>query len=223
MFDNRRRIAPMNPWILVTLLIFSGCAKPATSQDSAPAVANATETKYQPQVGDVVFQSLPHSTLTDTIEGATKSPLSHCGLVAHGRGGWVVVEANGSVKETKLERWLAQGRAGKFAAYRFDPEYTDKIPQMIAAARRRLGKPYDLRYELDDRALYCSELVYKAFQEATGEPCGRLVKLGELNWQPYERVIRYLDGGGLPLEREMITPRDLAEAEQLTPVFRKGL
>ena len=135
----------------------------------------------------------------------------------------MVVEANGSVKETKLDRWLAQGREGKFAAYRFDPKYADKIPQMIVAARSRLGKPYDLRYELDDRALYCSELVYKAFQEATGEPCGRLVKLGELNWQPYERVIRYLDGGGLPLEREMITPRDLAEAEQLKPVFRKGL
>ncbi|MBL9085145.1 MAG: hypothetical protein JNK76_25290 [Planctomycetales bacterium] len=212
----------MKPWVLLAFVLLSGCARPATSQDAAP-VAAASEAEYQPQVGDVVFQSLPHSTLTDTIEGATKSPLSHCGLIAYGRGGWVVVEANGSVKETKLDRWLAQGREGKFAAYRFAPKFADKIPQMIAAARSRLGKPYDLRYELDDRALYCSELVYKAFQEATGEPCGRLVKLGELNWQPYERVIRYLDGGGLPLEREMITPRDLAEAEQLKPVFRKGL
>ncbi|MGC3966582.1 MAG: YiiX/YebB-like N1pC/P60 family cysteine hydrolase [Pirellulales bacterium] len=214
----------MKPWMLIAVVLFAGCAKPAASDDaqsSAPAASK--EATYEPQVGDVVFQSLPHGTLVNTIEGATQSPLSHCGLVAHGPKGWVVVEANGSVKETKFDRWIAQGRGGNFSAYRFAEKYADKIPQMVAAARKRLGKPYDLRYEFDDRALYCSELVFKAFQEATGEECGRVVTLGELNWQPYEKFIRFLDGGGLPLERRMITPKHLSEAEQLTPVFRKGL
>jgi hypothetical protein len=36
---------------------------------------------YAPQEGDIIFQSLPHHELVDAIEGATRSPWSHCGVV----------------------------------------------------------------------------------------------------------------------------------------------
>jgi len=36
---------------------------------------------YQPQNGDIIFHSLQKNELVETIEGATNSPYSHCGVV----------------------------------------------------------------------------------------------------------------------------------------------
>jgi hypothetical protein len=92
----------------------------------------------------------------------------------------------------------------------------------VAEAERFLGKPYDIHYEFDDAKIYCSELIFKGFKAATGEDLGRVRKLGDLKWQPYEAVIRQIENGGLPLERPMITPRDMSEAGQLELVMKRG-
>jgi uncharacterized protein YycO len=179
---------------------------------------------YAPQVGDVLFQSLPHNELTDAIEGASKSPYSHCGIVVKRGEAWLVLEANGpGVREIELDRWIRQGRGAGFATYRFEAKYTPQIGSIVAAARKFLGKPYDIHYDLDDAKIYCSELIYKAFLDATGEELGTIRKLGELDWKPHEAIIRKIENGGLPLERRMITPGDMAAAKQLQPVYRKGI
>ena len=173
---------------------------------------------YTLQEGDIVFQSIPHNPLVDLIEGATGSPYSHCGIVQRTARGWNVIEALSLVTETPLQSWIARGRAGRFTVYRLKPEYRTKIPAMLAAARTYEGLPYDIRYEFDDAKLYCSELVFKAFRKATGEALGRLQKLAELNWKPYVAIIRAIEGGSVPLDREMITPRAITEAPQLEKV-----
>ncbi len=48
---------------------------------------------------------------------------------------------------------------------------------------------------------------------------GKTVKLGDLDWRPHEQVIRAIAGDPVPVEREMITPRDLAQAKQLEAVL----
>ena len=73
------------------------------------------------------------------------------------------------------------------------------------------------------RKIYCSELLYKAVRDATGRKLGKIRKLGELNWRPYEQVIRHIESGSLPLDREMITPRDFSEAPELREVFRSRM
>lgn len=177
---------------------------------------------YFPQEGDLLFQSLPHNEVIDAIEGSTGSPFSHCGIVVKGTEGWWVLEAIGPVKHSHLKRWVEQGRELKFAAFRLKAELRPKVPAMIAEARKFLGRPYDIQYDLDDAKIYCSELIYKGWLAATGEKMGRLVKLGELDWKPHESVIRAI-AGGLPLDREMITPRDLAAATQLIPLLPLGI
>jgi Permuted papain-like amidase enzyme, YaeF/YiiX, C92 family len=77
------------------------------------------------------------------------------------------------------------------------------------------GRPYDIRYELDDEKIYCSELIYKAFRTATGEELGKLQRLGDLDWRPYRETIEAIENGPAPLDRLMITPRSLSEAAQL--------
>lgn len=167
----------------------------------------------------MVFQSLPHTPLTDAIEGASVSPFSHCGILHRVGTRWIVIEAIGPVKETPFSDWVAQARDRKYTAFRLKASYREKIPSFIRAAQRYEGRPYDIHYDFDDKAIYCSELVYKAFKSATGEELGRVQRLGDLRWQPYAEVIKGIEGGNLPLDRKMITPRSLAEATQLEKVY----
>jgi hypothetical protein len=189
---------------------------------TACTYARNTLGRYEPQEGDIVFQSLPHSPLTDAIEGASASPFSHCGILHRMGTQWVVIEAIGPVKETPFAEWVVQARDRKYTAFRLKVAYRTKIPAFIRAAQTYEGRPYDTHYDFDDAAIYCSELVYKAFRKATGEGLGRIQKLGDLQWQPYAEVIKSIEGGKLPLDRRMITPRSLSEAQQLEKIYTSG-
>ena len=175
---------------------------------------------YEPAEGDVIFQSLPPATdLVRMIEGVTRSSYSHCGVVVKEDGKWLVAESIGTVRKTPLWSWVMRGRGGKFAVYRLKEPYRKHIPQFILALEPFIGCSYDFRYRMDDEVLYCSELVYKAYRNATGEELGKLVRLGDMNWKPYEATIRKYEGGPPPLDRRLITPIDLSRAEQLEKVF----
>lgn len=178
---------------------------------------------YQPQHGDVVFQSLPNPwglDLVDTIEGATGSHYSHCGMVLWHEKQWQVIEAVGPVMIIPLSTWQARGRGKKIWAYRLQESSQKHIPVAITAMKRDLGKPYDPRYRFDDQAIYCSELIYRGWKAATGKGLGKTVTLQELNWQPYRKVIVAIERSEeIPLTREMITPRDLAQAPELKRVW----
>jgi hypothetical protein len=184
---------------------------------------------YQPQEGDVVFQSLPHSPLVNAIEGGSGSPLSHCGIVAREGNRWVVYEALRPVGPTRLSHYLARGRNRAFLVKRLRPEHQTYIPAMLTSVREMRGKPYDIRYRLDDNraAIYCSELIYLAWQDATAgqssaQPLGKLITLGELKWKPYEQLIEHLEKAPPPLDRQMITPRDLSQAKQFETALSFG-
>jgi len=170
---------------------------------------------YEPKEGDVIFQSLPNGDIVDAIEGATESPYSHVGIVVKTEKGWFVREAIGDVHDTRLTKFLARGRNGKYDVYRLKKEYEGSISKIILATEKYIGLPYDIRYRMDDDFIYCSELVYKSFLDATGSKMGVLVSLGSLNWGKYESLIVEIEGGSVPVNRMMITPRDLAKARQL--------
>jgi hypothetical protein len=89
---------------------------------------------------------------------------------------------------------------------------------MVENSKQFLGRGYDINYKMDDEKIYCSELVYKSYQLASGEQMGKLASLKELDWKPYEEFILSIEET-IPLDRVMITPKDLAEAEQLEKVF----
>jgi hypothetical protein len=173
---------------------------------------------YPKQEGDILFQSLPREELVDAIEGITESPWSHCGVLARRNDKWVVVEALGVVRETPLHLWVARGRGGRFAIYRVK----DLGPEQVESVKRSLdgflGLPYDFSYAPDDREIYCSELVYKSFENGTALRLGEWERLGDLRWQPFEPFIRSMENGDLPLDRRMITPVALTRSAFVHPV-----
>lgn len=193
--------------LLVAVFLAAGCS-------------NSVPKDYNVQEGDLVFQSLPHSPLVDTIEDATQSPYSHCGIVAQSDGRWMVIEAIGPVKETPLSRWISQGRGGGFAAYRLNPTFAEKIPAIVAQARRYLGRPNGIHFRFDDEGIYCSELIFNAIKDATGRTVGKIQRLGDLNWRPHADFISSMEND-IPLEREMITPRALTEAAEITKIYER--
>jgi hypothetical protein len=130
-------------------------------------------------------------------------------------GSWQVLEAIGPVKFTPAPQWIAQGRGSHLSCHRLKAQHQLHIPGMITAAQQMLGKPYDMQYEFDDAKIYCSELIFKAYRSTAKQDLGKRVTLGQLDWRPYEQVIRAITGGLVPLKREMITPKDLAAATQL--------
>ena len=178
--------------------------------------------RYEPKEGDLLFQSLPaNSDLVRAIEGVTESSYSHCGIVCKKDGKWVVNEAIVDVHSTPLFQWIQRGRRDRFDVYRLKPEFQKHIPKFLASLKPYQGRPYDFQYRLEDDAIYCSELIYHAFYDATGIRLGKTDKLGDLNWKPYRQTIIKYEGGGPPLERNMITPIGLANAPQLMKVSGK--
>lgn len=216
-----RHLRPITPAFLVVLIMcfVSGCSD-GSGTDTAEKQAD-TPSSYTPRVGDVIFQSSERNELIDMIEGSSNSHYSHCGIVDQVEGQWVVYEAASTVKATPMNVFIDRGRNDGFAAYRFSEAYQSDIPAIIEKTRAYLGRPYDFRYRLDEEHIYCSELIYKAFEQTTGEPLGELVRLGDLDWRPYEALILELENGPVPLDRMIITPIHLALAEQFEVVYSR--
>jgi len=176
--------------------------------------------EYSPREGDVLFQSFELNPLVVTIEGVTESPYSHCGIVTERADGWYVLEAIGPVKETPILEWIGQGRRKRFWAYRLDDSFQTFVPEIIRMARKQKGRGYDASYRFDNEEIYCSELVFVAIHDATGRQVGKIEKLGDLNWKPFEKNIIDLHGY-VPHKRELITPASLAAAPELKLVYSK--
>ena len=173
---------------------------------------------YAPQEGDIVFQSLPPNELVAAISGITNSPFSHCGLIQKVNDEWMVIESLGDVHYTNLNQWMRRGAGAGVVVYRCAMN-SDETVRVMKSASAMLGKKYDLRYDFDDEKIYCSELVYKAFDRGIGVKLGKIDKLGDLNWQPYEKTIVKFENGPAPLAREMITPVAITRDGRLVKVF----
>ncbi|MFA5259938.1 MAG: YiiX/YebB-like N1pC/P60 family cysteine hydrolase, partial [Candidatus Omnitrophota bacterium] len=170
------------------------------------------------QEGDFIFQHLP-GPLTEMIAAVTQSAYSHCGIVVRKTDRWFVLEAIEPVTWTPLNKWIARGEGAHVTLVRLKPQYRRYIPQIIQEAEHYVGRPYDLQYQWDETAIYCSELIYKAVWKGAGIRLADFVRLGELNWRLYEPLIRSLAGGRLPLDRLMITPNDLVHSGAVVMVY----
>jgi len=182
-----------------------------------------TLAKYQPEVGDVLVQSItPCGRLLRTVKGVTESKWCHCGIVDKKDSRWVVCEAVGDgVRYTPLAYFLLRGDEIDFEVYRLAGESRQRAGDLAKCCRTYVGRPYDIQYELDDEKIYCSELVYKAYRDATGgQEVAQVQRFGDLNWQPHkDDIIHYHGSDDLPLDRKVVTPVSLTRSQQLGKIF----
>ena len=91
-----------------------------------------------------------------------------------------VVEATGPVILTPLDEWIRRGLGERIAIKRIDELAPSVAGNILKAAHRYDGLPYDPFFLPNKDELYCSELVHLAFSEGAGIDIGRLTKVRDL-------------------------------------------
>ncbi len=184
--------------LLAALLLLSTCLQ-SSAQPTTPL-----------RNGDVVFQSNTSPT-AQAIRLATHSQWNHCGIVFIEAGKPFVYEAVQPVRRIALEDWAAQGTGGKYAAKRLKSSAAldaKKLPSLKSATSKHLGKAYDLAFSWSDERMYCSELVWKAYEDATGIELGTRQKLRDfdLSHPLVQAKLKQRYGADIPLNEEVISP-----------------
>ncbi|GAB3227203.1 YiiX family permuted papain-like enzyme [Hymenobacter seoulensis] len=173
--------------------------------------------------GDLIFQT-SQSAQSKAIQLATNSPYSHCGILFQKNGEWRVFEAVQPVSETSLEAWTARGLGGKFVVKRLRDAATVLTPAVLkrlqAAGEQYRGKNYDLYFGWSDDRIYCSELLWKMYQQATGREIGKLQTLREfdLSHPAVQAKLQERYGKHMPLGEKVISPVRMLESEELVTV-----
>lgn len=182
------------------------------------AVSGKPQVEPRLETGDLVFQT-SRSAQSRAIQEATGSPYSHVGMVEVTPAGTFVIEAIQPVSRTRWTKWRMRGEGGWVLVKR--PAGLDGAARQkaVAWARRQLGKPYDLRFGWDDGKLYCSELVYKAFERGAGVVIGRRQELHQLRLDRLGPELQERYGGRIPAVLELVTPASLAADEKLETVW----
>jgi len=174
--------------------------------------------------GDIIFHS-SRSAQSAAIQRATHSPYSHMGVVLYRDGKPFVFEAIATVRYTPLATWIARGEGGRYALRRLKrPLKPEEVQKLREAAKAYVGKPYDLYFEWTNARIYCSELVWKMYRDATGLEIGTLQKLRELDLSDpaVKAKMRERYGKNIPLEERMISPAAMYKSRLLVVVDLKS-
>lgn len=184
---------------------------------SVPAFA------WQPQTGDIIFQ-ISRSSQSKAIQLATHSDYSHTGMLVIRNKKPYVFEAVGPVKYTPLKQWIAHGEKGKYVVRRVEGGLSVEQQQKLAqTAKRYLGKPYDFSFSWSDDRQYCSEVVWKVYQNALGMRVGEQQKLKEFDLSNplVQAKLKERYGKNIPLEETVVSPQAGFDAPQLTTVAKE--
>lgn len=174
--------------------------------------------------GDIIFQT-SRSGQSNAIQLATHSTYSHCGIIFKEGGTFYVYEAAQHVMRTPLDTWIARGQDGKFVIKRLvnanDVLTPSTLARMIDIEKQFHGKDYDLTFEWSDDRMYCSELVWKIYQRATGIEIGKLEKLRDfdLTAEAVRNKLHERYGDKIPTTETVISPASMFESKLLTTVW----
>lgn len=136
---------------------------------------NSSKT-FELQSGDLLFQDLDGSSLSDAIEDVTAEEkelsFSHVGIAVESENNeLLVLEATGeAVQYTSLDSFLTRSlntdRMPKVRVARLNKKHQARITKAISYGKRLIGYPYDPIYLMSDSTYYCSELIYEMFKHS---------------------------------------------------------
>jgi len=173
--------------------------------------------------GDIIFQT-SKSSQSKAIQLATHSKYSHMGIIYENGGQYYVYEAIQPVKLTPLSEWIFRGEDSHYVLKRLknaDEVLTEEtLNKMKAAGEKYKGKNYDLYFEWSDERIYCSELVWKIYKEATGIEIGALEKISDfdLSNKKVKQKMKERYGENIPMNEKVISPAAMFYSEKLVTV-----
>ena len=121
------------------------------------------------KLGDVVFQDLPAISLIELIDKVQGGPPNHCGIVSGFFlgvpmiteafplvGVWTIpypIFLLRSPFSNQVRRWKDQSL----------------VPKILAFVKTQFGLPYNIHFDDNPKATYCSELIAKGYLAASGK------------------------------------------------------
>jgi len=169
--------------------------------------------------GDIIFQT-SSGDLSKAIQLATKSNLSHCGIIFFDNGKPYVYEAIQPVCKTPVEEWISRGTNKKYYIKSLkDKKRLDAagIKAMKQNCNKFLGKNYDIYFGWSDERIYCSELVWKIYKYALNIEPGKLQHLREfdLSSDIVKQKLKERYGNDIPYDEQVISPQAIFESSLL--------
>lgn len=171
------------------------------------------------KTGDIIFQN-SHSSQSEAIKLATHSKFSHVGMIVLKNNQPYVLEAVEPVSLTPLKAWIARGDRHYFEIKRpkkLLPE-TPLIQKKLDSLQKiYLSKHYDIPFQWTDEKLYCSELVWKVYQQVYGiELCPtRAMKDFDLSSPLVQMALKQRYGDHIPMDEQVVSPEDLYQSTLL--------
>ena len=190
---------------------------------------NLTITEVQQEEfndGDLIFQT-SKSPQSNAIQLATKSKYSHCGIIYKIDGNFIVFEASSKVKKTPIKEWIKNGKDHIYVVKRLKNASeiltSATLEKMKLISNKFNGKNYDSTFEWSDEKIYCSELIWKIYYQATGIEIGKLKKLKDfdLTSLKVKQIMANRYGVKIPFNNTVISPDDIFKSELLFTVKGK--
>ena len=176
------------------------------------------------QNGDIIFHTST-SSQSRAIQIATNSKYSHMGIIYLEREKPYVFEAIQPVKLPPLKEWIERGENGYYVIKRLknaDKELNEQaLKKMKKAGEKYKGKDYDIYFEWSDDKIYCSELVWKIYDEALGVKIGNIEQLSDfdLSNDVVKLKMKERYGDNVPMDEKVISPAAMYHSPNLIEVY----
>lgn len=191
----------------------------------AQGVKKNTQKKLTEKIknGDIIFQT-SKSSQSKAIQIATNSKYSHMGIIYVNNGDFFVFEAIQLVKLTPLNKWINRGENGHYVIKRLENAdlilTNSTLTKMKKIGEQFKGKPYDVYFEWSNEKIYCSELVWKIYEQATGIKIGQLEQLSDfdLTNDIVKTKMKERYGDNIPMGEKVISPAAMFNSDKLITV-----
>ena len=172
------------------------------------------------QSGDIIFQT-SNSLQSKMLERATRSKITHVGIIFTRKNKHYVAEASSRVRIISLSKWIKRGKKKKYAVMRLNEGIKkENFVLLEAYIKKQLGKRYDSRFQWGDNKIYCSELVWKAYSafgiKLTKPKTFKDFSLGS---KIVKSAIRKRYKTKINLEEPVVAPIDIFKSKKLQTVF----
>ena len=173
-----------------------------------------TEPVKEVREGDVIFQT-SQSQQSPLIQIATRSNISHCGIIVMKNAKPYVLETLKTLTLTPLDKFIARGKGGKYWLKR------SKKENIKIKYGSYLGKPYDLAFKFDNGKFYCSELIYDIYKNQLGIELCEPKKVEEyliLGTDKLPEIKKAMEKRGITQKQYAVAPVDIFESDYLEDV-----
>lgn len=188
------------------------------------------DTEFQFETGDVIAHTSQSSQST-MIQIGTQSKYSHVGVVFVKNGKAYVLESLSTTKFSTVDSFIDRGKNDDYTVYRYgdwQDGHVDWQTGLTAVQKKKLkasvgkykGKRYDLAFKWSDDKIYCSELVWKMYEDIDIELSKPKKMKNFPLWIPkFKQVMEKRWGGKVNKQEPVVSPKDIVKSDKLYRVY----